>query len=269
MNTETALPVAAEQVAEASEQQTAEQLAAQTEATVDGEEAKEAEPAKKEKTAEEKLIARQQRRIDNLTKRLYQQQPPNEGLQQQPKQAQNAAQQADDEPVTLSRKELQAEIDKRARELAPTMKQQADEIEHRRGIVDKLAKDLGTEKFDALAAELEDALDGLKDDKGRPKPATDAIFESADPRALIEYLADPDNAEEAEALGRMSPVRAGMKVAEIGAKLAGKSKQPQRSSASQPLEPVRAGGSLNGAPDPSNVKAWVKWANREEHRAKN
>ncbi len=52
---------------------------------------------------------------------------------------------------------------------------------------------MGRQKFDAYASDLDDAFGGLVGQDGKPKPATDAIFESEMPAALIEYLADPEN----------------------------------------------------------------------------
>jgi hypothetical protein len=61
---------------------------------------------------------------------------------------------------------------------------------------------------------------------------------------MARYLTDPDNADEAEKIGRMSPIQAGRAFARIEAKLmASKSeKTPQRSNAPGPLESVRSGG---------------------------
>tara|TARA_R110000868_G_scaffold160430_2_gene390047 strand:- start:9656 stop:10483 length:828 start_codon:yes stop_codon:yes gene_type:complete len=179
------------------------------------------------------------------------------------------AQQQDDEPLTLSRAELAQMVKSEAAKLAPTLKQEQAEIEHRKAVIEKLAKDLGTERFDALADDLDEALGGIVDSKGRPKPATDAVFAADDPQAVIQYLADPDNADEAESIGRMDPIRAGRAIAKLEgrleqAKAAGK---PQRSKAPEPVEPAsRGGGVINTMPDPKNVKAYIKWANEQDRR---
>lgn len=137
--------------------------------------------------------------------------------------------------------------------------------EQRQSVIDSLAKDWGQEKFDALAADLDDALGGLMVN-GRPKPAADAIFASETPKALIEYLADPDNADDAEKLARMNPVEAGRYVAKLETKIQTlkEKAKPQRSNAPAPIEPVRAQGSVNRMPDPKNVHAWIKWQNERE-----
>lgn len=257
MTTENALPTATEatagtQQAEASAETKALNAAIDsaegenqdnTEAAAD--KPKEEAAPKKEKTQEEREIARLRRRVDNLTRRLYEGKSRGDERQLTPQAIEddNRTQQRDNEPLSLSRQELQELIDKEARKLAPTIKQQEAEIEHRRSVVTKLATDLGKEKFDALASDLDDALDGLTAN-GRPTPAADAIFGSEDPRALIEYLADPDNADEAEAIGRMSAVQAGRAIARLDTKLASKKAQakPQPSKAPPPIEDIRGQG---------------------------
>jgi hypothetical protein len=158
-------------------------------------------------------------------------------------------------------------VNERAAKIAPTIKQQQAEIEHRQGIVNSLAKEWGQDKFDAHASELDEAFGGLADASGKPKPATDAIFESEMPKALIEYLTDPDNADEAEALGRMSATQAGRTIAKIEAKLSTKKAEakPQPSNAPTPIEGARGGGKTNGMPDPANTKAYIAWANKQEY----
>lgn len=221
---------------------------------------KPAEEPKKEKTPEEREIARLRRRVDNLTRRLYQGQQP-QNLQQQPIGDTNRAQEADSEALSLSRAELQRLVEQEARRLAPTISEQQAAIEHRRTVVEKLSSELGSEKFDALASELDEAFDGLKDAQGRPKPAADAIFDAEDPRALIEYLADPDNAAESAALSRMGPLQAGRAIAKLELKLAAKKAEakPQPSKAAPVIEPIKGGGSTNNLPSDSDpIDVWIK-----------
>lgn len=166
---------------------------------------------------------------------------------QQPAIADNIASgESDSDSLTLSRAELADRIKEEARKLAPTIKQQEAEIEHRRAIVAKLESDLGKDKFDALANDLDDAFDGLTDGK-RPKPAVDAIFEADDPKGLIEYLANPDHSDEAEALSRMTATQAGRAIARLEAKLesAKADAKPQRSKAPAPIEPAKGGASTS------------------------
>lgn len=245
MNDETTLPNAEQ--AEAGGQQPADtptEQVEQPEAKPEGE--KPPEEPKKEKTPEEREISRLRRRVDNLTKRLYQGAERTQPLQTEKIERDNQSDASDSDSLTLSRAELDKLIDQEATKRAPTIKQQADEIEHRRTVVQGLAKEWGQEKFDALASDLDDAFDGLADRSGKPKPATDAIFESDDPKALIEYLADPENAAEAEAIGRMNPVQAGRAVAKLEARLSAKKAEtkPQASKAPAPLESIRGEGTV-------------------------
>lgn len=240
------------------------------EVKAEGEENKEEAP-KKEKTPEEKEIARLRRRVDNLTKRLYQSGANQQrDLQTDAIERTTRTEQSDSEELRLSRAELQKLIDQRAKELAPTLKQQSDEMESRRKVVEKLSESWGQEKFDQLASDLDDAFGGLADRSGKPKPATDAIFEADDPAALIEYLADPENSDEAEAISRMNPIQAGRAVAKLELKVAAKraeqkaADKPKRSNAPAPIESAKSGGAANGMPDPSNTKAWIAWRNQQE-----
>lgn len=230
-----------------------------------------AEGEKKQKTPEQREIERLRRAIDKRTRQLYEARAmsgQNSPIQQGAEGDTNASRtQATDEPVTLSRAELQKLIRKEAEQLAPAIKQQQTEIEHRQKVVQTLAKEWGQEKFDAYASDLDDAFGGLADASGKPKPATDAIFESEMPSALIEYLADPDNADEAESIGRMSATQASRAIVKLETKLAAKRAEakPQRSNAPAPIEQLRGGGaSNNGAPDPANTKAYIAWANKQE-----
>jgi hypothetical protein len=285
VTTETALPSATP--AAASEANTAEALQqAQTalaaaegaEAKPEGETTPEGEqPPKKEKTAEEREIAKLRRRLDNVTRQKYELQARLSTGQrsesvtngQQGAGTMPPQQQTEDEPLTLTRKQLQELVDQRARQVAPTIQQQEAVAEHRQAVITKLAKEFGG-RFDEVAADLDDAVGGLRDAQGRPKPVGEVIFEADDPRALIEYLADPENAEEAEALGRMSATQAARTVVKIEAKLAAKKAEakPQPSKAAPPIEPVRGGGKVNGMPDPADTKAYIKWANEQERAAR-
>lgn len=270
MTTETALP-AALPGAEVSGQQTeADPLVTQTEGQNESGEGEKQPEAKPEKTPAERELERTRRKLDRVIRQreefraqLGQHSP----VQQPVRGGTTPATQAEDEPVTLSRAELEARIKEEAQKLAPTIRQQQAEFERRQGIVSSLEKGWGQEKFDAHTAELDEAFGGLVDASGKPKPATDAIFESDTPKALIEYLTDPDNADEAEALGRMSASKAGRAIAKIEAKLSTKKAEakPQPSNAPTPIEGARGGGKINGMPDPANTKAWIAWSNKQEH----
>jgi hypothetical protein len=219
--------------------------------------------AKKEKTPEQREIERLRRRVDNLTRKKYELLAATPAAAAQHEQSNQAD---DDEPVTLTRAELNQRIAEQAKQLAPTMREQQAEVERRHGVVTALAKEWGPEKFDTLSAELDEAFGGLADRSGTPKPATDAIFHADDPKGVIEYLTDPDNADEAASISKMGAVQAGRAIAKLEQKLeAEKSKaKPKPSNAPAPIEPARGGGVPNGMPDPSNTKAYIAWANAQE-----
>lgn len=218
---------------------------------------------KPEKTAEQRELARLRRRVDNLTRQKYELRAaaPAAAPQQQ-----QSSQADDDEPVTLTRAELNRQIAEQARQLAPSMTDQQAEATRRQGVVTSLAKDWGPEKFDTLSAELDEAFGGLTDRSGMPKPATDAIFHADNPKGVIEYLTDPDNADEADRISKMTAVQAGRAITRLEDKLdAEKSKaKPKPSNAPSPLEPARGGGKPNGMPNPSDTKAYIAWANAQE-----
>lgn len=231
----------------------------------------EAKEAKPEKTPEQREIDRMRRKIDRLVRQreeLRARTGNPQDLRQTPIDDTNRAEQDDSEPVSLSRADLRRLVKEEAAKLAPTIKQQEAEIEHRQTVIQSLAKTWGQEKFDTLAADLDDSFGGLADASGRPKPATEAIFEADDPAALIEFLADPDNADRAEAIGRMNPLQAGRAIAKLETELAAKKAEskPQPSKAPRPVEALRGGGTSNTAPDPADTKAWMKWANEQERK---
>lgn len=229
----------------------------------DGDGKEPAPGAKPEKTPEQREIDRLRRRVDNLTRQKYELRAATSTAA--PQQHENN-QVDDDEPVTLTRAELQRQIAEQAQKLAPTMREQQAEAERRHGVVTSLAKEWGQEKFDNLSAELDDALGGLVDRRGGPTPATDAIFEADSPKDVIEYLTDPDNADEAASLSKMSALQAGRAIAKIEQKISAAKSQtkPKPSNAPAPIEPARGGGVPNGMPDPSNTKAYIAWANAQE-----
>jgi hypothetical protein len=104
---------------------------------------------------------------------------------------------------------------------------------------------------------------------GKPKPAIEAIFESKELEKLIELLSDPDNADEAERISKLGAVQSGLEIARLEAKLSTTAAKPtsKASKAPAPLESLRGqGGASNGAPDPSNTKAWIKWRNEQERK---
>lgn len=228
------------------------------EAKPEGEEGGDKEPAKKEKTPEQREIERLRRRVDNLTRQKY------ELRASVPQQAQEKTPNAnDDEPVTLSRAELERQIEERAAQRAPSIAEQQAVKEHRQAVVSSLEKEWGKQEFDAKAADLDDVFGGLADAHGRPKPATDAIFEADNPKAVIEYLTDPDNADEAERIASLSPIRAGRAIALLDAKLKAAPDKPQASKAPKPLEAIRGQGSAEKDPSRMTDAEFADWRRRQ------
>ena len=238
-------------------------------------EAKTEAPAKPEKTPEQREIDRLRRGIDRKTRQLAEARA---HLTQQPIARDNRAVDTDSEALSLTRAQLRELVNAEAEKLAPTLREQATEVERRSSVVQSLTDKWGKQpasdptqfanKFDELAADLSDAFDGLQDRSGKPKPAIEAVFEADEPAMVIEWLADPDNADEAERISKLSAVQAGKAIAKLEAKLSTQPRKdkPQPSKAPAPLESMRGQGSVSGAPDPSNTKAWIQWRNEQERK---
>lgn len=180
----------------------------------------------------------------------------------------NTVQETDDsETLSLTRAELNEFVNKQAQQLAPIIQQQQAQARQREAVLSGLEKKLGQQGLATLSENLEDAFNGLDDGRGNLKPVFDAVFYADDPQAIIEYLGDPDNFEEAEAFSAMNLTQAGRAIGKIEGKLeAFKKEKPKPSNASKPLEAVKGSGTIKGMPDPSNTKAYIAWANEQEAR---
>lgn len=220
---------------------------------------------KPEKTPEQREIERLRRGIDRRTRQLSDARAQLD-LTRSQKQDQNQQTADDSEPLSLTRAQIAEMVKAEAQKLAPTLSEQAAETERRQGVVQSLAKTWGQEKFDEVSSELDDVFGGLTDRSGKPKAATEAIFEADEPAKVIEWLIDPENADEAERISRLGAVQAGKAIAKLEAKLSTEKPKPPTkiSKAPPPLEAVRGAGSTSAAPDPSNTKAWIKWRNEQE-----
>jgi hypothetical protein len=205
------------------------------------------------------------RGIDRRTRQLSDERAQN-NLTRQPVERNNQSTENDSEPLSFTRAEFQERVNAEAQRLVPTLRQESAEADRRTSVVQSIEKSLGKEKFDEVSSDLDDAFGGLKDRDGRMKPSLEAVFESDDPAKVITYLADPDNADEAEAISRMSAAQAGKAIAKLEAKFsteAAKAK-PKASSAPAPLEAVRGAGGPSTSPDPSDTKAWMAWRNKQQ-----
>jgi hypothetical protein len=231
---------------DAAEGENVETPAEKAQATETAEEAKPAEEVpKKEKTPEEREISKLQNRVDKLTRKLREREERGH-LQSSAIESTNRTAQDDSEELRLTRSELARLINERATQIAPEIASRNEEQAKRRKVVEKLTATWGQETFDLKANDLNRAFNGLADDKGRPKPATDAIFEADEPAVVIDYLADPENWDEAEAIARMGPVQAGRAIARLEAKLmASKAEaKPKPSKVPAPIEPIRGQGTI-------------------------
>lgn len=173
--------------------------------------------------------------------------------------------QDDSEPLSLTKAELARLVQEEAKKLAPVLRDQESTLDRRAKVAEGLAKTWGQDGFNQRAQDLDAAFNGLTVGKD-PKPAVDAIFEADNAAAVIDYLTDPDNSDEALSISRMSAVQAGRAITKLELKLEGakKSDKPKPSNAPAPIESDRGRGKINSVPDPSDTKAWMRWANEQE-----
>jgi len=205
-----------------------------------------AEAAKPEKTPEQREIERLRRGIDRRTRQLAEARAQAQLTQRQI--GDTNGQSADDsQPLSLTRAELAQLVKAEALKLAPTVAEQRTEVQRRQGVIESLAKTWGQQKFDEIASDLDEVFGGLQDASGTPKPAIEAVFEADDPVKVIEWLADPENADEAERISKLSAVRAGREIAKLETKLKADADKlkPRVSKAPAPLEPVRGAGPVS------------------------
>ena len=170
----------------------------------------------------------------------------------------------DSEPLTLTKAELAEFVKAEAAKLAPTIQSEKAESERRQGVITSLEKTWGKERFDEVSSDLDEAFGGLTDRSGRPKPAIEAVFEADEPAKVIEWLADPDNVDEAERISKMGAVQAGRAIAKLELQLSAESQKskPRASKVPAPLESIRGGG-VNAEPDESKMTD-VQWAKHQE-----
>lgn len=220
--------------------------------------------AKPEKTPEQREIDRLRRGIDRRTRQLSDARAqldltrPQNGVNYQ-----NIA--TDSEPLSLTRAQLHELVTAEALKLAPTLSEQATEHQRRESVVQSFAKTWGQEKFDEIASDVDEAFGGLKDSSGRPKPAIEAVFEADNPAKVLEWLADPDNIDEAERIGKLSAVQAGKAITKLELKLAEVKDKPIPSKLPPPLETIRnQGAQKTGQPDPKDARKWIQWRNEQE-----
>lgn len=147
----------------------------------------------------------------------------------------------DSDRLSLSRAELQQMIEREAQRLAPTLKDQQDAIESRKKVARSLLEDLGPDKYQEMTDDLADLL---------PPDAQILVLETESPRALIEYLTDPENEAETKAIAKLGAHQQGLKLGLLAAQLKAKRSRdkPMPSKAPQPLEPVKSQGAASRKP---------------------
>lgn len=195
-------------------------------------------PAKPEKTPEQREIERLRRGIDRRTRQLGELRAQ---LTTRPIEAHNRQDADDSQPLTLSRSEIAQLVRAEAEKLAPTIATQQSEFQRKQGVIESLAKTWGQEKFDEVASDLDAAFGGLRDASGRVKPAMEAVFEAENPTRVVEWLADPENAEEAERISGLDAVRAGVAIARLERRIEAEDEKhkPRASKAPTPIAPAR------------------------------
>lgn len=204
---------------------------------------------KPEKTEAERERIRMQRGIDRRTRQLAEARVKNEELERRlqetltrkPIEGSNDDEGDDSKPLSLTRKQIGELVKAEAEKLAQTLRTQSGELEHRQSVVSALAKTWGQEKFDEIASDLDDAFNGLRDASGKAKPATDAVFVADDPARVIEWLANPDNLDEAERISKLNAAHAGKEIAKLEARFAADDAKakPKESKVPAPLESVK------------------------------
>lgn len=193
------------------------------------------------KTPEQREIDRLRKAVDRKTRQREEARAEANQLRERLTSFQMPAQNgdaSDSDTVSLTRSQLAEIVKNEAQRLAPALGDQHREYERRQSVIKSLAQTWGQEKFDEVASELDEAFGGLRDSSGRPKAAVEAVFESDAPAKIIEWLADPENLEEAERISKLSAVQAGRAIARLEAKLADK---PKPSKLPAPIEPMKGG----------------------------
>lgn len=232
MTDDTVLPTADEPAAASAE------LTEQNRAIDEADPEAEKPEAKPEEDPKERALKRAERKIDRLVRQreeLRARLHSGADLRSEPIGDTNQKPTDDSDTLSLSRAELAALVKQEAAKLAPTIKQQSDEMERNRAVAGSLVKEWGAEVFAERTNDLAEVFDANKQL---------LVLGSKAPAALIEYLTDEDNADEAEAIGRMPIGMAGYALAEIAHKIkqSKAADKPQPSKAATPLEAVRGQG---------------------------
>lgn len=139
---------------------------------------------------------------------------------------------ADSDTLSVSRADLQKLIQAEAKRLAPVLSQQEALTETRSRSALALRQELGDERFLQLTEDLADIFPS--------HDAQFAVLEVEAPRAVLEYLTDPEHEAEARGIARLPSVAQGIALAKLSVKLA--KPKPEASKAPPPVERQRDAG---------------------------
>lgn len=166
----------------------------------------------------------------------------------------NGGAETDSDLISLPRAKFEQAVEERAKSLAPTLAEQAEAERSRGAAARSAATELGHEKWLELTDDLAAIL---------PAEHQLSILDTEAPAALVQYLTDPENEEEARRIARMNPYRAGAAMDRLAQKLASKPK-PQPSKAAAPVEAVKASGTATGGLQPGmSYEQFVKRRNEQ------
>jgi hypothetical protein len=133
--------------------------------------------------------------------------------------------------------------------LAPTIASKRAQDDATRQAATALRKELG-EDFESLTDELASVFSA---------PRQLDVLQAENPAALVRYLADPEHADEAEAIAAMSHFQAGRAIARLEAKIAAAKVEPKASKAPAPLEQIKGRGPSPSEPDDKDsIDVWVR-----------
>lgn len=201
------------------------------------------EAAQREKDNLEKARKSMQRRIDRITRETHQ-------AQQQGQQAQPQGQGQQE----LTPEQIQAEIDRKAGEIAAQR-----DLDRKCNDVAKAAEKLDKD-FTKNFTELIEETGPMFDQRGRPLPLMSAILDAEDPAKLLVHLTE--NRDIAAELADLTPTQQIRRIAKLETEIetaeAEKKKPKQPSNAPKPATPVKA-VAAGDEPDPADAARWIQW----------
>jgi hypothetical protein len=201
----------------------------------------------------DKTVKSLQRRVDRITATRYQAEA---RAQEAERRAQEAMQRLSQYEQPQEPQSHQADPIALAKEIA--------KIERVTETANSIAKD-GAARFDSFKTSLQTIAreaGPLFDQYGRPAPLFDAVRDADDPAAVLNHIgSDPDLAAE---FADLTPAQMGRRIARIEAELS-KPKEPSKSAAPKPLQPVKATGADSELSMKLPVGDWSKRFLQQRH----